>query len=124
MATVGLYYFVSYTVCPELVCVLISLTPCVRVSLCLCVLTLIECQRFFRVRVYHRLSDKYWADSYIMRKWMACKLVSLTLGVKGWSVLLCLLHRMQGLFCVLFISYTVWQGLVCVLVSLITYGKG
>ena len=74
--------------------------------------------------MYHRLSDMYWADSYIMRKWMACKLVSLTLGVKGWSVLLCLLHRMQGLFCVLFISYTVWQGLVCVLVSLITYGKG
>ena len=34
MATDGLYYFVSYTVCPELVCVLISLTPCVRVSLC------------------------------------------------------------------------------------------
>ena len=64
-------------------------------------------------------------------------LVCLTLCVSGWHVSLCLLRRITkaGLCsCVLHriarvglcsrVSYTIWQGLVCVLMSLRLSAKG
>ena len=51
-------------------------------------------------------------------------LVSLTPYVKARSVFLCLLNRIPRVGLYSCVSYTVLQGLVCVLGSLTPYGKG
>ena len=85
-----------------------------RVGLVLGCLTLIECQRLVLVIVWFTLSGN-----------VSLVLVLLfTQSIKCWSVFLCLLHPVttDGLYyCV---SYTVCQGLVCVLVFLILCAIG
>ena len=76
------------------------------VSLCSCV-SYTVCQGLVCVRVSLTLCVKVFSRV----------LVSLTLSVKVWSVLLFILHCVSSFGLCSCVSYTVCQGLVCIIVS-------